>query len=51
MRTGLMGKTGGQKEWANCGQKGRAATLKESIKDESELVRYFYRLRCEAEQM
>ena len=26
MRTGLMGKTGGQKEWANCGQKGRAAT-------------------------
>jgi len=25
--------------------------LKESIKDESEIVRYFYRLRCEAEQM
>jgi len=25
--------------------------LKESIEDESELVRYFYRLRCEAEQM
>jgi len=25
--------------------------LKESIKDESELVKYFYRLRCEAEQM
>lgn len=25
--------------------------LKESIKDESEFVRYFYRLRCEAEQM
>jgi len=26
-------------------------TLKESINDESELVRYFYRLRCEAEQI
>ncbi|SCG82861.1 hypothetical protein DW1_1289 [Proteiniborus sp. DW1] len=26
-------------------------TLKESIKDEGELVRYFYRLRCEAEQI